>query len=334
MDRRRLVNASSGAARADKNTGVKRRRDDGRLSRILLVITIVFLVAISGWWASLLGRLAGESYALAVQIHGDNHAATQVLARRRTMIMWESFAFSCVPVILLALSWRGAERERQQQSRLEAMLAASTHELKTPVAGLRALLESLKSGVLPAADAGPHLDQGLAACDRLERLAESITVRQAVLAGASPVERRKLGDLLDEVQRHRLVDSGVTYDLGDAAEVVLALPENAFRSVVDNLLDNAMRHADGKGVAVRARREGEHVMVEVLDGGRGFVPSEAESLFEPYRRGAGRTERRGTGLGLFLARTLAREMGGTLTGESEGPGRGATFRLRLPGKPA
>lgn len=313
---------------------MKRRRDDGRLSRVLLVVTIVFLVAISGWWASLLGRLAGESYALAVQLHGDNHAATQVLARRRTMIMWESFAFSCVPVILLALSWRGAERERQQQSRLEAMLAASTHELKTPVAGLRALLESLKSGVLPAEAAAPHLDAGLAACDRLERLAESITVRQAVLAGASPVEQRTLGDLVAEVRRHRLVDSGVDYELGDAESAVLSLPENGFRSVLDNLLDNAMRHGDGKAVTVTARRDGEHVVVEVRDEGRGFAPSEAESLFEPYRRGAGRTERRGTGLGLFLARTLAREMGGTLTGQSAGPGRGATFRLRLPGNPA
>ena len=310
---------------------MKRRRDDGRVHRVLLVITIVFLVALSGWWAALLGRLAGESHALAVQLHGEQAEATAVLAKRRTMIMWEGFAFSCVPVILLALAWRGAELERRQQSRLEAMLSASTHELKTPVAGIRALLESLRSGVLPVEAAAPHLDQGLAACDRLERLAEGIVVRQAVLAGASPLETRALGELVDEVRRHRLAEQ-VSYDLGDASNVKLSLPENAFRSVLDNLLDNAMRHADGKGVALRSRVDGHAAVIEVSDEGRGFEPSEAEAIFEPYRRGKHRAERRGTGLGLFIARTIAREVGGDLTGRSAGPGQGATFTLRLPGR--
>lgn len=299
------------------------------LSRWLLVGSIVLLVALVGWWATLLGQFAAESYAYAVQLHGEASEAAATLARRRTMIAWEGFVFSCIPFVLLVLAYRGTMREAQQQARIEAMFAASSHELKTPIAGLRALIESLQSGVLPVSEAGVHLDRGLAACQRLETLAESILVRQAVLVGAAPLRCLSTADWVAQVLQLRPAGQ-VSVELGEVGMVQLRLPENAMRIVLDNLLDNASKYAPGTGVRITGARADGKVLLAVVDAGPGFLPNEADLLFEPYRQGTSAAGRRGTGLGLFLARSVAEAVGGTLAASSAGPGRGATFTLALP----
>lgn len=301
----------------------------GRISQWLMVGSLVLLVALVSWWGILLGQLAAESYDLAVQLHGEASEAASKLARRRTMIAWEGFAFSCIPVVLLVLAYRGSVREAAQQARIEAMFAASSHELKTPIAGLRALLETLASGVLSPQDAGPHLDRGLAACSRLESLAETVLVRQAVLVGASPVQRRTVSEWTSEALAHH-PPNAVQLDVGNAGGLALALPENALRIVLDNLLDNAAKYAPGAPARLAIRRADSRVEFSVSDSGPGFSQDELSELFEPYRRGQAGQGRRGTGLGLFLARSVAEAMGGTMGAESAGLGKGATFTLSLP----
>ena len=107
--------------------------------------------------------------------------------------------------------------------------------------------------------------------------------------------------------------------------------------VVDQLLDNALRHcAAGDGVTLVVSR-GDHLgELVVRDSGEGFEPAEAERIFERFHRaghGAGRPEATGSGIGLTIARALTAAQGGTLTASSDGPGRGATFTLRLPAPP-
>ena len=301
----------------------------GRASRWLMIGSLVLLLALVSWWSILLGQLAGESYDLAVQLHGEASAAAATLARRRTMIAWEGFTFSCIPVVLLVLAYRGAVRESRQQARIEAMFAASSHELKTPVAGLRALLESLASGVLPASEAAPHLDRGLAACTRLELIAETVLVRQAVLVGAAPLQRRTVSDWVQEAMLQRSPDA-VKVELGGADGIHLTLPENALRIVLDNLLDNAAKYAPDSPARLVVRRAEGCIRLSVIDAGPGFSVVEANELFEPYRRGQAGQGRRGTGLGLFLARSIADAVGGSLSAASDGPGKGATFTFSLP----
>lgn len=291
--------------------------------------SLVLLVALVVWWSILLGQLATESYDLAVQLHGEASEAASKLARRRTMIAWEGFAFSCIPVVLLVLAYRGSVREAQQQARIEAMFAASSHELKTPIAGIRALLETLASGVLPSQDAGPHLERGLAACSRLESLAETVLVRQAVLVGASPAQRRPVSAWISEALAHH-PHNAVVVELGDSGEWELTLPENALRIVLDNLLDNAAKYAPGAPARLSVRRVNGVVEFAVSDSGPGFSAAEVSDLFEPYRRGQAGEGRRGTGLGLFLARSISETMGGGLVARSDGVGKGATFTLSLP----
>ncbi len=98
--------------------------------------------------------------------------------------------------------------------------------------------------------------------------------------------------------------------------------------VVENLLDNARKYGGGK-VELSTESDAARWRLKVRDHGQGFEPQVAERLFEPFARQRGGAVQHGSGLGLTLSRQLARQMGGELKAESEGPGKGATFVFEL-----
>jgi signal transduction histidine kinase len=103
---------------------------------------------------------------------------------------------------------------------------------------------------------------------------------------------------------------------------------DAFRVILENLLDNARKYGGGK-TRVTAQTEGRQFRVQVRDEGQGFNPGDAEQIFDPFtpRKSNGATH--GSGLGLSISRQLARQMGGDLSAHSDGPGKGSTFTLTL-----
>jgi two-component system sensor histidine kinase SenX3 len=103
--------------------------------------------------------------------------------------------------------------------------------------------------------------------------------------------------------------------------------------ILDNLLNNALTYADHPPtIRVEARREGQQVSLTVADDGIGISPQDQGRLFQRFARGTDRmvVETAGTGLGLYLSRGLAEQMGGSLQLQSSHRGKGSTFVLRLP----
>lgn len=295
-------------------------------------MTFALLALLGGWWTVLISRLVEENHALRVEMEGPSPAVLDAHLRRRVMLLGESAVMSGLALSLLALAWRSTVGERAAIRRMEGVLAASTHELKTPVAGVRALLESLQSGVLPPDRMAPYLGRGLDAIGRLEHLIEGILAWQAAVAAPGEgTEVRLLRDWLTPILDHRVADGTpdeVVDELGGAGALRVHAAADPLRVVVENLLDNARKYGGGR-VRLRGRIEGQQVLVDVIDGGDGFPPEEAEALFEPYQRRREGIARHGTGLGLYLSRTLARSMGGDLRAASDGQGSGATFTLVL-----
>ena len=110
--------------------------------------------------------------------------------------------------------------------------------------------------------------------------------------------------------------------------------EDEVRAAVSNLIDNAMKYA-GKDARVNVETEnvdGHYVAVRVRDNGPGIPKSELKQVFKRFYRIPGPLAARvkGTGLGLFIVRSVAKRHGGRAWAESEGPGRGSTFVLQLP----
>ncbi|MFZ5443424.1 MAG: sensor histidine kinase [Myxococcota bacterium] len=251
--------------------------------------------------------------------------------RRLFMITGESTLAGLLLVVLFAVLFVVARQRRKEAQRLQTMLQLSTHQLKTPLAGVRALLQSLGSGVIPPESQGKFINQGLAECDRLEHLVETTLAYQRTVsrqgARRETVPTRELVQEIIEHRRASFPDDELNWQPG--ASLAVSCDRDAVRVVLENLLDNARKYG-GRKVDILEHAKGSRWMLEVKDHGQGFEMHDAERLFEPFERGGGTGVAHGSGLGLFIARQLARRMNGELTAKSEGPGKGAAFLLELP----
>ncbi len=225
------------------------------------------------------------------------------------------------------------ERIESHDVRLRRFVTDAAHELRTPVAVLRAEAEvALRAGA--AADA-PDLASGvLAESLRLQRTVDDLLVlarhdetRTGAGAGARPGEEIDLDDVvLAEAARARAVPVDVA---AVSAGRVAGSTDSAAR-VVAHLLDNAARHARSRvAVALRTEPSGEVVLV-VDDDGEGIAAEDRQRIFERFTRlGEARTrDNGGAGLGLAVVASLVREMGGTVTVD-DSPLGGARFELRF-----
>ena len=100
--------------------------------------------------------------------------------------------------------------------------------------------------------------------------------------------------------------------------------------MIQNLVDNAVKYSSAGGrVHVSATADDGHVLIDVADQGPGIPPEDRELIFEKFGRSSSGTAKPGSGLGLFIARSIAEAHGGTL-GVDSVPARGSVFRLELP----
>lgn len=304
---------------------------------LVLGTSLAVIAALVVWWTVFAQRMISTAHLLTIEqidrtLSGSSRDIAHVAAdehtfRQMTMIFGESSVFAAALIASVVVLFLLVRRARDARDRMERLLQFTSHEIKTPIAGVRALLQSLRRGSIPKEREPAFLDQGLAACDRLEHLTETILAYQRTVARSSQVETFVAGNLLEDVLGHRarsIPDEQIGVEVGEAASVLA--DRDAFRVILENLLDNARKYG-GADVRLSTKLDPSRWTVEIADSGDGFEPRDAERLFEPFERGNGQTH--GTGLGLYLSRQLARQMGGDLVAASDGPGRGATFALTL-----
>jgi two-component system sensor histidine kinase TctE len=218
---------------------------------------------------------------------------------------------------------------------LRRFTADAAHELRTPLAVLRAQLEvAIGRARSPEKDADALLD-ALEQTERLERLADDLLTLSAVEAGVgragARVERVRLDDVVKEVAEFVepvAQEQGRAFVCEVPAPVTVRGTTYLLKRVVLNLVDNALRHTP-PGVRVRlaiGSRDG-MATIEVEDGGPGIPSDELPLVFERFHRGPGSAG--GTGLGLALCREIVARLGGRIALEST-PAAGTTVRVALP----
>lgn len=233
-------------------------------------------------------------------------------------------------------------REIRRNEQHDSFINAVTHELKTPVASIRLYLQTLQTRQLDDAKRREFYRIMLEDSDRLLH-----TIDQVLAAGSAGSRLRRhagtvvdLGEVARECvnlarRRFHLDAAQLAYEeqTGATPPLVRGNPEE-LKAAVLNLIDNAVKYsaADVRVSVTLEATDDDRLAVRVRDCGVGISQAELRRIFRRFYRvpAAVALRVKGSGLGLFIVRSVAKRHGGRAFAESDGPGRGATFTILLP----
>jgi two-component system sensor histidine kinase BaeS len=214
------------------------------------------------------------------------------------------------------------------------MLSSISHDLRTPLAALRAAVEAIRDGVAP--DPEMYLTGMERQVRALASLVDDLQLHTRLVSGTLTLNRTRLDltELADEAMEtlRPLAEScGVKLLLEASARVTIDADGSQLARVIRNLLDNAIRHAPpGSVVLIQVEQDGDDALLAVIDQGHGFPAEFRERAFDPFTRAdEARNKETGTaGLGLSIARGIVTAHHGTV-GLGDGPGGVVVIRLPL-----
>lgn len=231
-------------------------------------------------------------------------------------------------------------REIRRNEQQDSFLNAVTHELKTPIASIKLYLETLERRQLADGQRREFYRIMLEDADRLLATVEQVLKASAV-RDAARKDRQEVNFsaiVADAMQlaarRHNLGQAELRFSSPPPDEVAVLAHADDLRMVVANLLDNAVKYSGSRKdiVAELLTPDLDTVVFRVRDKGIGIPSGELKRIFKRFYRVQNTVLRqvKGTGLGLFIVRSVVRGYGGDVFAESEGEGHGSTFTIRLP----
>lgn len=253
------------------------------------------------------------------------------------ILFFFGFLLTAMVIAGVVLNTTFLVREIRRNEQHDAFINAVTHELKTPVASIRLYLETLQTRNVDEQKRKEFYQIMLDDSDRLFSTIEQILRTGRVgasrrLVNFSPVDLdRVIEESLARARAsHHLQPETLTY--GKPSRARILGDEEELRAAISNLIDNAVKYSgESARVQVESKLEGRYVSVAVKDNGMGIPSGELRRIFRRFYRASGAAARaKGTGLGLFIVRSVAKRHGGSAWAESPGLGQGSTFVLQLP----
>lgn len=231
-------------------------------------------------------------------------------------------------------------REIRRNEQQDAFLNAVTHELKTPIASIRLYLETLKTREVSPEKREEFYNTMLADSDRLLN-----TVEQVLSVSRAREQKHLLN--ISEINLQEILDESIErvksrYGLSGSEISVISTGDktkisgdaNELQTVFTNLLDNAVKYSgDYIKVTVNVKNLNEKfVIVRIKDSGIGIPPAEMKRIFKRFYRVTSiqTQKKKGTGLGLFIVRSIIKKHGGKIWAESAGENKGSEFTVQLP----
>jgi two-component system, OmpR family, sensor histidine kinase SenX3 len=266
-----------------------------------------------------------------------------ILNWRLRVLLFFGVIFFAVIIAGMIVNTTFLLREIRRSEQHDSFINAVTHELKTPVASIRLHLETLQRRDLPEPQKQEFYRLMLSDTDRLTQTVEQVL--RAGRAGDKKAGREKsaidfrqlVQECMDAARsRHHLPQEALHYEEASGNGTgprVLGSGED-LRTAVFNILDNAIKYS-GENVDVRVRLDlpdEKRILLSVQDHGVGIPSDDLKSIFKRFYRVSHRSlaHVKGTGLGLFIVKSIAQKHGGKVFAESAGEGRGTTVILELP----
>jgi len=273
-------------------------------------------------------------------VRPDETTWNEILEGYRTRILMmvsEGAFFAVVLFVLIGLLWRTLRRELELQRQHRNFLSAITHELKSPLAATRLALETVMLGRADEAATARFLNNALLDTERLQDLVQKVleTTRYGQ-GGRLEIRRVCVSEVVSaavEAVRPRVEVLGGEIVADVIPGCYAGAEEEAFRIVVSNLLDNAVKYGGSSPrIGVRLDVKSDWAVLEVSDNGGGIPEDDVPLVFERFYRAGDELSRttRGTGLGLYLVQQIIRAHRGTVEITTTGPD-GTTFRVEIPG---
>jgi two-component system, OmpR family, sensor histidine kinase SenX3 len=262
-----------------------------------------------------------------------------ILHWRQGLLLFFGVVFFIAIILGMILNTGFLLREIRRNEQHDSFINAVTHEMKTPIASIRLYLETLQRREMSEAQRQEFYRSMLEDTSRLAGTINQVLKAGEVGYGRAAQHRANvdLAALVSECvdlarARHHLPQDSIKLEPVNGQPTGVNADAEELRIAVGNILDNAVKYSNGPvDVAVKiASPDERHLALRVRDEGVGIPPQELKRVFKRFYRVPGRRHVKGTGLGLFIVRSIARAHGGRVSIESEGEGRGTTVVLELP----
>lgn len=266
-----------------------------------------------------------------------------ILNRREVVLLFFGIVFFALIIAGMVVNTIFLVREVRRNEQHDSFINAVTHELKTPIASIRLHLETLQRRELPEARKQEFYKIMLSDADRLTDTVEQVL--RAGRAGDKKAGREKAEVDFAQLVRDCMEHTRTRYHLQPEALRLEEAVNNGngahvrgssedLRMAISNVLDNAVKYS-GDHIDVRVRLETpdeKRVVLRVQDQGVGIAQDDLKRIFKRFHRVGSRSlaHVKGTGLGLFIVKSIAKKHGGTVFAQSEGEGQGTTIVMELP----
>ena len=294
-----------------------------------LLTIVISGIAAAGLAASVMARSAARRITEPIQAVGD---ATRRLASGNYAVRVPPGGSLELASLADDVNALAAELEETETRRLQ-LVGDVAHELRTPLATIEGSMEALMDGVIEPTDEVFAVIAEQAA--RLKRLASDLSALSKTQEGSfrldiQPVDLvAVLGDVVD-VLRQQVDAGGVELRVEATSPVTVHADADRLAQILINVVGNSLAYtARGGTVTVSLSRKGTSAVVRVADTGRGLSATDLVRVFERFYRVDDQASP-GTGVGLTIARSLARAHGGDIAASSPGLGKGAVFEVTLP----
>jgi signal transduction histidine kinase len=261
------------------------------------------------------------------------------IADQRRILVWTGVLTTLSVILIAGVTAIALHRQIALKDIKNTAVATVAHELRTPLASMRMLVDTLREGRYRGeGKLKEYLDLIANENDRLSRLAETFLTFSRLDQRTVPLQRSAVApemiikEALAPLQM-RLNSNGCEFSQKIAADLPPVMAErNALAQVLTNLLDNALKYTEGdKRIELSVGREGSFVNFAVKDNGIGIPEEERQAIFTPFYQ-SDRTlsrSREGSGLGLAIVRRIVDAHDGEITVASE-PGKGSVFNVKIP----
>lgn len=255
--------------------------------------------------------------------HGD-------LAARSGVVRTDELGDAAVEFDRMVVRLEAVEKERA------LMLSSISHDLRTPLAALRASVEAIRDGV--AADPDASLKGMEHQVEALAALVDDLSLHTRLASGTLPmrptrIDLTELADEAVETLRPLATASDVRLEISTRERIAMTADPAQLGRVLRNLVENAIRHAPAAStVCVELEVSSGDAVVRVIDEGAGFPPELGDRVFDAFTRGdPARDVRTGTaGLGLAIAKAIVEAHAGTISVIANAPGGGGVVEVRFP----